>query len=184
MTCGQRSVSPGADADRSHEVIGDCANIARLEVSERRSLVVAHEPVDNAVLVILAAVFALMPAAIMEARVCAARCAVKRSHSSCQPGRWTIRQDVGEAMKPSGALGLYLMAGLATSAAVAASASAAAPELGRCLAKLGGTYANSSCTTIRAGVTKYEWVPGPGPKNLFTFTTKTLQQGIDLEGPR
>lgn len=106
----------------------------------------------------------------------------QEEYSSCQPGRWTIRQDVGEAMKRIGALGLYLMAGLATSAAVAASASAAAPELGRCLAKLGGTYANSSCTTIRAGVTKYEWVPGPGPKNLFTFTTKTLQQGIDLEG--
>jgi hypothetical protein len=57
-------------------------------------------------------------------------------------------------------------------AALAAGASAAAPEFGRCVARAGGRYANSGCTQVSAGVGKFEWEPGPGPKNGFTDVLK------------
>lgn len=62
--------------------------------------------------------------------------------------------------------------------ASAASASAALPEIGRCLKVEGvkegkktvyhGGYANSKCDKVKAGHTgKYEWMPGLGPKTSF-----------------
>ena len=54
------------------------------------------------------------------------------------------------------------MAAAAISAVVAASASATAPEYGRCLATAGGKYSNASCTKTAKKTTemKYEWTPG------------------------
>jgi hypothetical protein len=53
--------------------------------------------------------------------------------------------------------------------AAASSASAAAPEFGRCVkvAKGTGSFTTGSCTTAGAG--SFEWLSGPGPNNHFTL---------------
>jgi len=69
-------------------------------------------------------------------------------------------------------LGLCVMGVLAVSAALAAVASAEAPEMGRCKkeATKTHTYANVGCTKLatKPGTGSYEWYPGAGPKNKFT----------------
>jgi hypothetical protein len=69
-------------------------------------------------------------------------------------------------------LGLSLIAVLAMSALVAASASAQAPEFGRCVkvAKGTGKFGMASCTGEKAG--SYEWVPGLGASSKFTTASK------------
>jgi hypothetical protein len=71
--------------------------------------------------------------------------------------------------------GLCILAGLATEGA--ASASAAAPEFGRCVKVATGTgvYATGNCTSA-GGEQKYDWIPGPGPKPQFTLTVKAEEK--------
>jgi hypothetical protein len=80
--------------------------------------------------------------------------------------------------------GLCLVAALVASVAATATASAAAPEFGRCLKnvpvgkKYSGSYSDSKCTKAVAPAEKeskgkYEWLPGPGPKNGFTSSGGT-----------
>ncbi len=74
--------------------------------------------------------------------------------------------------------GVCLLAALATCAVTAASASAQAPEFGRCLRLMGeqagqGAYANNSCTSPSAGKTgRFEWFPGAAKAS---FTTKSKE---------
>jgi hypothetical protein len=69
--------------------------------------------------------------------------------------------------------GLCLMAVCAMSIIASSTASAAAPEFGRCIKKavksLPG-YSDSKCTkeAVEAKKGSYEWLPGPGAKNKFT----------------
>lgn len=69
--------------------------------------------------------------------------------------------------------GLCLIAALAMSALAAASASATAPEIGRCIKKAkaeGKGFTSANCTVAGEGTkAKYEWLPGPG-KGKFTST--------------
>jgi hypothetical protein len=72
------------------------------------------------------------------------------------------------------------------SVVVVASASAAAPEYGRCLAaeKVGkvynGGYTNSSCTTVSGTKTgKYEWYPGIVKKIMRTSGGKALLETVN-----
>ena len=53
------------------------------------------------------------------------------------------------------------------SAVMASTASAEAPEFGRCVKKAGGKYETSHCDTEEAGKNKFEWEPGPGAKPGF-----------------
>jgi dienelactone hydrolase len=89
-------------------------------------------------------------------------------------------------MKRIGMVGLCLAAVLAMSAVVVASASAAAPEYGRCLKaeKIGkvynGGYTNSSCTTASESKTgKYEWFPGVVKNKMTTSGGKALLETVD-----
>src|ERR1700694_3684726 len=70
--------------------------------------------------------------------------------------------------------GLCLVAVFVVSVAMSATASAAAPEFGRCIkkAKAEGTgFSDAGCTKAVTGATaKYEWAPGFGAKNKFTTT--------------
>jgi hypothetical protein len=52
--------------------------------------------------------------------------------------------------------------------APAATASAQAPEYGRCVQHAGGKFTTSKCTTEAAGSGSWEWEPGPGPKAHFS----------------
>jgi hypothetical protein len=56
------------------------------------------------------------------------------------------------------------------------SASAAAPEWGRCVrvAKATGAYSTGTCTVAGSG--SYEWLPGPGPDPRFTLTVKAEER--------
>jgi len=69
--------------------------------------------------------------------------------------------------------GLCLVAAFAISAVAAASASATAPEIGRCIKKAkaeGKGYTSATCTVKGEGLkAKYEWSPGTG-KGRFTTT--------------
>jgi len=83
-------------------------------------------------------------------------------------------------MKRMKFFGLCALAVFAVAGFAASSAFAAAPEFGRCVAKTKGKYATSACTTTKAGTEKFEWEPGPGPKNKFHSvikekTTATLE---------
>jgi len=65
---------------------------------------------------------------------------------------------------------LCLVAAFAISAIAVASASAAAPEFGRCIKKAtkgGEGYSNGVCTDGVSTNAKYEWQPGPGEHNKF-----------------
>ncbi|HTZ65192.1 MAG TPA: hypothetical protein VMB51_13900 [Solirubrobacteraceae bacterium] len=76
-------------------------------------------------------------------------------------------------MKRISVLGVGVVAALLLAVAAAGSASAAAPEYGRCLKKAkveGNGYANSKCTTVGEGKkAKYEWVAG-AERAKFTST--------------
>jgi hypothetical protein len=81
-------------------------------------------------------------------------------------------------MKRLTTIGLCLIGTLASSAAVAASASAEAPEYGRCVKGVAheGGFSGGTCIATdkmdNDGV--YEWLPGPGPKPGFSTEAKTL----------
>ncbi len=74
-------------------------------------------------------------------------------------------------------LGACLVAVFATSAIAAATASAAAPEIGQCLKKAtvgGAGYSDSKCNKAVGTAAKYEWIPGfVEGKNHFTSTGTT-----------
>lgn len=65
-----------------------------------------------------------------------------------------------------------VLGAFAMSAAAASSASAEAPEFGRCVKQVGGKFKNAGCSIFAktAAEEKYEWVPGPGVNNKFTST--------------
>jgi hypothetical protein len=81
-------------------------------------------------------------------------------------------------MKRLGISGLAVIAGLAALSVAATTASAEAPEFGRCVkvAKGTGKYKSSNCTIELTGGS-YEWMPGPGPNSRFTLA---LKEGIPL----
>jgi hypothetical protein len=66
-------------------------------------------------------------------------------------------------MKRIRIVGLCLVVVFATAAVLSASAFAAAPEFGKCVAKAGGKYKNNGCTEEEAGKEKYEWEPLSSP---------------------
>jgi hypothetical protein len=70
-------------------------------------------------------------------------------------------------------VGLTLATAGLLAAVAAASALAAPPELGRCVATPGGEYAGSHCTRLASapGRGKYEWTAGPGAKPKFEGTS-------------
>jgi hypothetical protein len=76
-------------------------------------------------------------------------------------------------MKRMKIVGLLCLAAFAVTAMAASTAFAAAPEFGRCVAKAGGKFENSTCTKAApVGKEKFEWEPGPGPKNGFSSKIK------------
>jgi hypothetical protein len=74
--------------------------------------------------------------------------------------------------------GLCLVAVFALGAVVTASASAAAPEFGRCLKKAtvgGAGFSDSKCNKAVGTAAKYEWIPGAvAGKEKFTITGTTM----------
>ncbi len=68
-------------------------------------------------------------------------------------------------------IGLCLIAAFAISALAVASASAAAPEYGRCIKKTGKPsgegYSNANCTTHVSAEGRFTWEPGPGANPRF-----------------
>jgi hypothetical protein len=89
-------------------------------------------------------------------------------------------------MKRMRIMGLCLVAVLASSAIMAASASAEAPEYGRCIATPGGKYATAACTTEKAGTNKFEWFAAFGsakPLVKTKYKSKAVASSkIQLEG--
>jgi hypothetical protein len=75
-------------------------------------------------------------------------------------------------MRKIGIAGLCFCVAFALGALVASSASATAPEYGRCLKKAkaeGKGYTSTKCTTVGEGTkAKYEWVPGAGKTKFET----------------
>ena len=68
--------------------------------------------------------------------------------------------------------GLCLLAGFALAAGTAASASAEAPEFGRCKKQAGGKFKNGGCTVASVpGEERFEWFPGV-VKNKFRTANK------------
>ena len=70
-------------------------------------------------------------------------------------------------MKRIKIMGLCLVAVFAVSVMASASASAEAPEFGRCLAKAGGKFSDAGCTKGVVSKGKFEWTSGV-EKNKFT----------------
>ena len=80
-------------------------------------------------------------------------------------------------MRRLSTIGLCLVAALAIGTVAAASASAEAPEYGRCIKKSkieGAGFSSASCTKAVATKAKYEWAPGPGPNAKFTSEGKIV----------
>ncbi len=75
-------------------------------------------------------------------------------------------------------LSVCLIAAFFVGAVASATASAEAPEFGRCVkkAKAEGTgFEDSGCVTEASGSgAKFEWVPGPGAKNKFTSVARVI----------
>jgi hypothetical protein len=73
-------------------------------------------------------------------------------------------------MRRLGSVGLCMAAAVAICAATAASASAVAPQFGRCVKTKagGGGYANAQCTETVSTGAGYEWLSGPGSSAQFT----------------
>jgi hypothetical protein len=84
-------------------------------------------------------------------------------------------------MRRIGMMAACFAAILAASAAVVASASAAFPELGRCVEVAPGTgqYKGKGCLTKAPGKGNHEWLPGPGAKPKFDGSGGEAK----LEGP-
>jgi hypothetical protein len=84
--------------------------------------------------------------------------------------------EIGTRMKQIKTAGLCLVAAFVLCAVAATSASATAPEYGRCLKKAkaeGKGYTASKCTVAGEGTkAKYEWLPGAG-KTKFETNGKT-----------
>jgi hypothetical protein len=88
-------------------------------------------------------------------------------------------------------IGAALVAALALAAIGAASASAAAPEFGRCIKETGGKFENAGCTKEKAGATKFEWYPATGDaangkekplvKNKFSSKKEAASEEASLE---
>jgi hypothetical protein len=75
------------------------------------------------------------------------------------------------------ALGACLLALLAICGVATASASASAPELGRCVKKAkaeGSGYSNGGCTTAVSSEAKFEWIPGPGANPKFASEAREV----------
>jgi hypothetical protein len=72
-------------------------------------------------------------------------------------------------MKRIRMMGTCVVVALGVSAAAAATAPAALPELGRCVPAEKGTgeYAGFHCVTPAGGKGNYNWLPGPGGKPKF-----------------
>jgi hypothetical protein len=73
-------------------------------------------------------------------------------------------------MKRAKILGLCLIAVLTGSAIASAVASAALPELGRCVKVVvphTGTYKAANCVVLAGGTGSYNWEPGPGANKKF-----------------
>jgi hypothetical protein len=67
-------------------------------------------------------------------------------------------------------VGLCVLAALAIGAVATATASAEAPEFGRCVKKAvkgGSGFSDSRCTEAASSEAKFEWIPGPGAKAKF-----------------
>jgi hypothetical protein len=75
-------------------------------------------------------------------------------------------------MQPIRTVALAIVASIAVSAALAPSASAEAPEFGRCVKMAGGKFRDVGCTKAAIpGFEKTEWLPGTA---AHKFTTKYL----------
>jgi hypothetical protein len=92
-------------------------------------------------------------------------------------------------MKRMRIMGLCLVALFASTAVMAASASAEAPEYGRCLAKAGGKFKEGACKTAsKPGEEKFEWYAAFGSEKPLvkrTYKAKavaTETAKIQLEG--
>lgn len=68
-------------------------------------------------------------------------------------------------------IALCVLCALAVGLIAAATASAAAPEFGRCIKKAkaeGSGYSDSKCNEATGSAARYEWVAGPGSKPRFS----------------
>jgi hypothetical protein len=85
-------------------------------------------------------------------------------------------------MRRIGILGLCVLAALAISSVAVATASAEAPEFGRCIKKAkaeGAGYSDAGCTTAVGSGAKYEWLSGPGAKAHFTSVSRFVLTSKD-----
>ena len=75
-------------------------------------------------------------------------------------------------MRRTRAIGCCAALVCALGAVVASGASAALPELGRCVKVTGtGAYTRENCVAVSKTHTgNYEWAPGPGASSAFTET--------------
>jgi hypothetical protein len=73
-------------------------------------------------------------------------------------------------------LGLALAATALLAAVASTSASAAAPEFGKCVPAVGktGEYIGAHCTAPAGGKGKYNWVAGPGANPKFEGTSESV----------
>ncbi len=71
-------------------------------------------------------------------------------------------------MRPIRMGALALVAVAAVMFAMAASASAELPEIGRCVKTTGGKYVGKGCVGLAKKKGGYEWAPGPGSKPKFS----------------
>jgi hypothetical protein len=73
-------------------------------------------------------------------------------------------------------VGMVLVATFAVSVAAASSASAALPELGRCVPapEKNGAFKGNHCNLPAEGKGKYDWLPGPGAKPKFAGTGEAV----------
>ncbi len=79
-------------------------------------------------------------------------------------------------------IGLCLVAAMAVSAVAVATASAEAPEFGRCVKKAkaeGSGYSDAGCTTAVSSGAKYEWLSGPGAKSHFNSVSRFVLTNKD-----
>jgi hypothetical protein len=77
-------------------------------------------------------------------------------------------------------VGLGIGTALAASLVMATGASAALPEVGRCVAKTGGKYTSSTCTTLAKTSGAFEWEPGALAAR-FSFKVGTVTFENELE---
>jgi hypothetical protein len=78
-------------------------------------------------------------------------------------------------MRRLGIIGVCIMALLAVGGVSAASASAEAPEFGRCIKKAkaeGSGFSTGTCTAAVGSGAKFEWQAGPGPKAHFVSAAR------------